>query len=139
MLKEDQPCLRVGDFCETEVFDELYDSIMSHTIIISYNAFTFGGSGTLVVYKGLAGILTASHVIAPIKNCRTISLQCLLREGSEKLRHLKTIPIQRILTLDELHAFSGGDWSDEFLDISFIEGKNTSRSRGIYRCFCCGK
>lgn len=80
-----------------------------------------GGSGTLVTYKGLKGILTASHVIASISNKKSIFLPCLLRKGTNDIWDLAEIPFCRILTIDDLSQYTSIKWTGKGLDIAIIQ------------------
>lgn len=118
----------LGSLRGTEFTDIIARALEPHSVVIffSLNDPTgAGGSGTLVHYKGIKGILTASHVIAPIKNQQHIFLPCILRPGNADVWHVVGAPIFRILTIDDLDLYLSTEWmqnwSENGLDISLVQ------------------
>lgn len=83
-----------------------------------------GGSGTLVTYKGIVGILTASHVVAPFSDRKTIFLPCCLRFGTIDVWETVEVPFCRILSMDDFNLYSHPEWSEDGLDIALIQFEN---------------
>jgi hypothetical protein len=78
----------LGSLRNTNFTQIISKALEPHSVVIFYapnDPSGAGGSGTLVTYKGIKGILTASHAISPFSNKRTIFLPCILREGSVDL------------------------------------------------------
>jgi len=118
----------LGDLRNTGFTEIIGKAIEPYSVVIFYapdDARGSGGSGTLVNYKGIKGILTASHVVAPFRNKRTIFLPCLLREGTIDIWEVAEAPFSQILTIDDLTLYETPEWLDEWsengLDISLIQ------------------
>lgn len=118
----------LGSLRNTEFTQIISEALEPHSLVIFYapnDPSGAGGSGTLVNYKGIKGILTASHVISPFSDKRTIFLPCILREGSVDIWEVAEAPFCRILTIDDLNLYSTPEWIDEWsengLDISLIQ------------------
>ncbi len=86
-----------------------------------------GGSGTLVNYKGIKGILTATHVLEEIIKTKYVWLPCALRPGTTDIWDCRGVPFVRILTIDNLSSISGNRngnkslWPETCLDIAIIQ------------------
>lgn len=118
----------LGSLRGTEFTDIISKALEPHSVVIFYalnDPTGAGGSGTLVHYKGIKGILTASHVIAPFKNEQYIFLPCILRPGTADVWEVIGAPICRILTIDDLDLYLSPawikNWSENGLDISLVQ------------------
>lgn len=118
----------LGSLRNTEFTKIIGEALEPHSVVIFYatnDSRGAGGSGTLIHYKGIKGILTASHVIAPFSNKRTVFLPCILREGTADVWEVLEAPFCRILTIDDLNLYSTPEWIEEWsengLDISLIQ------------------
>jgi hypothetical protein len=118
----------LGSLRNTEFPKMIGGALEPHSVVIFYapnDSKGSGGSGTLIHYKGINGILTASHVIAPFSNKRTVFLPCILREGTSDVWEVIEAPFCRILTIDDLNLYSNTeetkDWSENGLDIALIQ------------------
>ena len=118
----------LGSLRGTEFTEVIGKTLEPHTVVIFYapnDPRGAGGSGTLIHYKGIKGILTASHVIAPFKNKKHVFLPCLLRLGTTDVWEVVGVPFFRILTIDDLDLYLSPEWMDAWsengLDISLIQ------------------
>lgn len=112
----------------TEFTEVIGKTLEPHTVVIFYapnDPTGAGGSGTLIHYKGIKGILTASHVVAPFRNKKQVFLPCLLRLGTTDVWEVIGARFLRILTIDDLELYSSPEWietwSENGLDISLIQ------------------
>lgn len=63
----------LSDLRNTRLFNDLAAQLRMHSLLISPISFLgVGGSGTLVKYRNLCGILTATHVMAEYLDTREI-------------------------------------------------------------------
>ena len=120
--------ITLGELRDTPVPKLIGEALESHSVVIFYSQDDptgAGGSGTLIHYKGVKGILTASHVIAPFSKRRTIFLPCILRQGTIDVWEVVEVPFSRILTIDNLNIYLTPKWIDRWpengLDISLIQ------------------
>ena len=118
----------LGSLRDTGFTKIIGETLETHTVVIFYaqnDTRGAGGSGTLIHYKGIKGILTASHVIAPFKNKKYIFLPCLLRPETTDVWGVIGAPFCRILTIDNLDLYLSPEWmeawSENGLDISLIQ------------------
>lgn len=118
----------LGDLHGTEFVDVIGAAVDPHSVVIFQalnDPIGAGGSGTLVQYKGIKGILTASHVIAPLKSKRQIVLPCKLRPGTSDVWESIEVPVVHIFTIDDLDLYVSFDpdkiWSENRLDISLVQ------------------
>jgi hypothetical protein len=79
------------------------------------------GSGTLITYGNLKGILTAAHVVACTKKAKSkfVKIPYLPVPNSDIVTALK-IPFTKIITIDDLNAFEKYSWKETRLDIAII-------------------
>lgn len=117
----------LGDLRNTEFTEIIGKAVEHHSVVIFYGLNDpkgYGGSGTLIHYKGIKGILTASHVVAYLPG-KCVCLPCSLREGTTDVWEIAPIPFCRILTIDNLNLYRTTDWkknwSENGLDISIIQ------------------
>ncbi|CRX38809.1 hypothetical protein [Estrella lausannensis] len=118
----------LGSLRGTEFTDVIAKALEPHSVVIFYainDPKGDGGSGTLVHYKGIKGILTASHVIAPLKDKQYIYLPCILRPGTAGVWEVVGVPMYRIHTIDDLNLYLLPEWiqnwSENGLDISLVQ------------------
>ena len=117
-----------GDLEDISASELIGKALEPHSAVIFYSQYDpsgAGGSGTLVHYKGIKGILTASHVVAPFSESSTIFLPCILRSGTIDVWDVIEVPFIRILTIDDFNFYLEPGWIDRWseqgLDISFIQ------------------
>jgi hypothetical protein len=117
----------LGDLRNTQFTEVIGKAIEPHSIVIFYalnDLNASGGSGTLVNYKGIKGILTASHVVAYLQG-KHVCLPCSLRVGTADIWEITPIPFCRILTIDNLNLYLTPEWKENWsengLDISLIQ------------------
>lgn len=92
----------------------------SSIVIFASGTHGGGGSGTLVKYKGILGILTASHVAASLNDCK-VYLPYRLRANTDDIWEITPVPFCRILLIDDLSLYSNKLWSESGLDIALIQ------------------
>lgn len=116
----------ISDLRNTKLFSDLATQLRMHSLAISPISFLgVGGSGTLVKYRNLFGILTATHVMAKYLDTREIFSPVIATEDPTFFLNDK-VPIKRILHLEtprgiELLQAHNQDWPKSTLDICFIE------------------
>ncbi len=119
--------VRPRAYCYTVIYVLLH-ILLTDSVVIFYTPNDpegAGGSGTLVNYKGIKGILTASHVAASLRD-KTLYLPCVLRYGTDNIWDVREVSFLRILTIDKLNKYSPNDyWPENRLDISLIQFDDT--------------
>ena len=114
----------------TPIQNLISKTVFKHTTVLfptdDQSLFEQGsGSGTLTVYKGLKGILTAAHVAANFQHLPHLFLPYSLLNGTKDTWLIKRVPYLDILHIDNLNALleiqeKGFVWDNDFLDIAFI-------------------
>lgn len=110
----------------TKLFAYLEERFRKHSLLISATSnLQLGGSGVLATYKELNGILTATHVVSPNIDTKTI-FSPIIRTPDPTLVFNCQFPIHRILKIEstkgiELLSASKGRWHEDTLDICFIQ------------------
>lgn len=116
----------ISDLRGTKLFNDLANQLRMHSLLISpVPNLEFGGSGTLVKYKNLSGILTATHVMANYLDTREIFSPIVATEDPTVFLNDK-VHVKRILYLEtacgvELLKGRTKFWPENTLDICFIE------------------
>jgi hypothetical protein len=114
----------LGDLRGTRVYEELGEICRSYSVLISpIPDLRVGGSGTLVRYKNLCGILTATHVLA--KNIDSSLIFSPVLKTPDPTYFLKVaVPVKKLLYLETaagIKALQGPNWPNETLDICLIQ------------------
>lgn len=117
--------ISLGELRKTNFTHAIAEALMKYCIVIFLGSDNLrGGSGTLVIYKGIKGILTASHVAALLENS-LFAIPYRLREGCSDIWEIQQIPIKRILTIDDLSLYQTPElienWSENGLDITLLQ------------------
>lgn len=127
MTVDEIKLITLGQLRGTEFTEVIGRAIDPHSIVLFYalnDTTGSGGSGTLVCYKGIKGILTASHVVAHLHN-NYVCLPCFLRAGTTDVWEITAVSFCRILTIDDLNLYLSPEWKDNWsengLDISLIQ------------------
>lgn len=114
----------LGNLRQTLAYAELASLCRNHSVMFSPTPnLEEGGSGTLALYKGLCGIISATHVMAKSIDARFI-FSPLLKTPDPTLFLNVCIPIKRLLYLETpegLRALRENNWHSGTLDICFIE------------------
>lgn len=108
-----------------KLFNEIAIHLRTHSLTISpVPNLEFGGSGTLVKYKNLSGILTATHVMANYLNDHEIFIPSIATSDPTFFQNDK-VSIKRIIYLETQHGIKllqqKQPWPEDTLDICFIE------------------
>ncbi len=125
-----------GNLRGTPVYAELQEICRSHSVIISVTSdLRFGGSGTLIRYKGFYGILTATHVIAKHPNATVIYSPTLATDDPTIFLN-EEIQIQELIYLETkegIDALQNANelWPSGALDICLIRLDKTVFDRII--------
>lgn len=141
-----QTQVTLGELRNNPIIELMKEIIRTHQVSIFLNPDTptsnnpkeneidlKGGSGTLIKYKNLKGILTATHVICNSadpsgivacfdkrKSIYTLLPNESLSKNDEKIYIKKQINIIDILTIDDIPACSNPKWEEKKLDISLL-------------------
>lgn len=117
--------IHVSDLKDTPLAASLECFARRYSIPISISSdLTFGGSGTLVQYKNIKGILTATHVVTDAKTTRKI-FSPLIKTEDPELFHSLEISIKGIIYIESEEGFNfleqSENWPEGTLDICLIE------------------
>lgn len=122
----------LGNLRGTPAYAELAIRCRPYSVIFSLTRdLREGGSGTLVRYKSLCGLLTATHVMAGHIDARLI-YSPLQRTAIPTVFSNTAVPIQRVIyleTVEGIEAFKGTYWPSGCLDICLLEMEHASFDR----------
>ena len=115
----------LGNLRGTPAYAELTARCRTYSILIAPSSdLRSGGSGTLVRYKHLCGILTGTHVIAACPNTHLIYSPLKKTEDSTVFLNVG-VPLQRIIYLETIEGMNAilqnGRWRSETLDICLLQ------------------
>lgn len=114
----------LGGLRNSPLILELSERCRSHSILISPSPrLSDGGSGTLVKYKNLYGILGATHVISQHTNSSSIFSPILRTLDPTYFLNVE-IPVKAFIYLetpDGIEALQGKNWPEGALDICLIQ------------------
>lgn len=117
--------MTLGSLRNTAVYDTLKQQLRKHSLPISgLPQLGSGGTGTLVKYNGISGILTATHVIADFLDTREIFAPFIATEDPTFFINGR-IPIKKFHYLDTEQGLQklreNARYSEDFFDICMIE------------------
>ncbi|MGE3556383.1 MAG: hypothetical protein AB7M93_26135 [Candidatus Obscuribacterales bacterium] len=118
--------INLGDLRDTMLSYEIEKTCRSSSLLISATSdLSAGGSGTLVTYRHLCGILTATHVVATHTGACEI-YSAIGTGGATYYSPLERIEVMKLMygeTCDGIEALKNGEggWPEGALDICFIQ------------------